>query len=113
MVTPDKRPRPDDEIEDEHSPNPSDKQKSKTTDGVETMDLEESRAVQNLNKRFAANPSPRETHSRLLMLLLRPSGNQLFPLPTSVGAFMAQALALGKALRRMIYLVKAMIAFIP
>jgi hypothetical protein len=57
MATPDKRPRPDDEIKDEHSPNPSDKQKSKTTDGVETMDLEESRAVQNLNKRFAADSS--------------------------------------------------------
>jgi hypothetical protein len=50
MATPDKRPRPDDEIEDEYSPNPSDKQKSKTTDGVETMDLEESRVVQTLNK---------------------------------------------------------------
>jgi hypothetical protein len=57
MATPDKRRRPDDEIIDKNSPNPSDKQKSKTTDGVQTMDLEDSRAVQNLNKRFAADPS--------------------------------------------------------
>jgi hypothetical protein len=59
MATPDKRPRPDDETADKHSPNPSDKQKSKTTDEVETMDLEESRAVQNLNKRFAFDTSKR------------------------------------------------------
>jgi hypothetical protein len=57
MATPDKRPGPDDENEDEHSPNPLDKQKSKTMDRVETMDLGEFRAVQNLNKRFAFDPS--------------------------------------------------------